>query len=131
MALSTITLFDSGGVARTFVTYLNADGNYSMVTAAATTPPTILLSSHTLSVSSAVLLSTITSGIPAGATHALLSVPPGGGNIYFTEDGTTPVAGSLGVCIPAGATFELTNLSAVRLVADSGTIVVYPSFRRY
>jgi hypothetical protein len=131
MALSTITLNDSGGVARTFVVYLNADGYYSMVGQVATTPPTILASAHTLAVSTAVLLSTITSGIPTGATHALLSVPPGGGDIYFTEDGTTPTAAGMGICIPAGGTFELTNLSAIKLVASTGTVTVYPSFRRY
>ncbi len=131
MALSTISLFDSSGVARTFVVYLNADGNYSMVSAATTTPPTPLASGHTIAVSSAALLSSITGGIPSGATHALFSVPPGGGNIYFTEDGSTPTAGGIGVCIPAGGTFELTNLSAVRLVSDSGTVTCYPAFRRY
>jgi hypothetical protein len=132
MALSTISLFDSSGVARSFMVYLNADGNYSMVTAATTTVPTPLASGHTLAVTgSAALLSSITGGIPSGATHALLSVPPGGANIYFTEDGTVPTAGGLGICIPAGGTFELTNLSTVRLISDAGTVNVYPAFRRY
>ncbi len=135
MALSTVTLLDSAGVTRTFVVQVNAAGFYSMVGAIATAPPTVLASPNVVAVPTTAggkLLSAITAGIPTGATHALLSVPPGGGNIYYTEDGSTsPVAGGPGLFVGAGQETEVTNLASIKMISDSGTISVYASFRKY
>ena len=100
-----------------------------------TNPPTVLSSANTLNVGTGaggVLLSSITGGIPGGATHALISVPAGGGNVYYTEDGSTsPVAGGPGLFVGAGMETEVTNLTNIKLISDAGTIKIYPSFRHY
>jgi hypothetical protein len=108
----------------------------------ATMPPTVLTSLRTITVgTSSVNLSSITGGIPTGATHALLSVPAvgQGGNpnsatgVWFTEDGsTTPVPSTgVGLFIAAGLEDEITNLANVKLIADAAGLLVYPSFRHY
>lgn len=64
------------------------------------------------------------------ATHALLTVDAGGGDIRFREDSTNPTA-AVGLLVTAGSAVELTNLSAVRLVATTGSVNVNITYRRY
>jgi hypothetical protein len=68
--------------------------------------------------------------IPSGATHALLAVDTGGGDLRFREDATNPTA-SVGLLVPAGQAVELTNLANVRVISTTGTTVYNCSFRRY
>ena len=87
--------------------------------------PTILSGNQTASVTTASPLS-----VPAGATHALMTVDTGGGDIRYWEDGTTPTT-SAGLLVPAGGAAELTNLASVKLISTSGTTVVNISYRKY
>jgi hypothetical protein len=68
--------------------------------------------------------------IPAGATHALLVVDTGGGNLRFREDATNPTT-SVGLLVQAGNAVELTNLADVRIISTTGTTNVNISYRRY
>lgn len=105
---------------------------YGLLVPVVTMVPTVLTSGHTLAVgTTAVSLSSITGGIPSGATHALMSVPAGGGNITYTEDGATTPTSTIGILVPAGDVAELTNLANIQLIASAGTIAVYFSFRHY
>ena len=135
MALTTITLLDSNGVARTFVAYTNADGNYSMVGTVTTTPPTELSSGNVLVVgTTAALLSTISGGIPSGATHAIITNLHATATIYYTLDGsTTPVIGAsvLGIPLTSLDVAEVQNLANVKLISDTATTRLYVAFRRY
>ena len=87
--------------------------------------PTIVSGNLTYSVTTS---SPIT--VPSGATHALLTVDIGGGDIRYWEDGSTPTT-SAGLLVPAGGAAELTNLSNVRLISTAGTTAVNISFRKY
>lgn len=68
--------------------------------------------------------------IPSGATHAVMTVDTGGGNIRFREDATNPTA-SVGMLVQAGAAVEFTNLADVRIISTTGTTVVNITYRRY
>lgn len=94
---------------------------------AVTAPPTVLAGNQTLSVGTAadVLLT-----VPVGATHALLTVDTGGGDIRYWEDGSSPSA-TAGLLIPAGAAAELTNLATIKMRSTTGTVVTNVSYRRY
>lgn len=92
---------------------------------ALTAPPTVA-GFENLSVSSTAKLLTV----PDGATHALVTVEKGGGDIRFREDGEDPTA-SVGLLVQAGAAVEFTNLEDIRLIATAGTVKVNISYRRY
>lgn len=68
--------------------------------------------------------------VPSGATHALVCVNPGGGDIRFWEDGTSP-SSTAGLLIQAGETAELTNLSGVKMRSTTGTVTINVAYRRY
>jgi hypothetical protein len=87
--------------------------------------PTVLGGFQNLSVTTAVALT-----VPSGATHALMTVDTGSGNIRFREDGTNPTA-SVGLLVQAGNAVELTNLANVRIISTTGTTVVNISYRKY
>ena len=90
-----------------------------------TMTPTILSGNQTSSITTASSIS-----VPTGATHALMTVDEGGGNIRYWEDGTAPTT-SAGLLVPAGGAAELTNLANVKLISTSGTTVVNISYRKY
>lgn len=92
----------------------------------ATTPPTILTGNQSLTVSTGSSLT-----VPTNATHALMTVDTGAGDIRYWEDGTTPASGAVGLLIPAGGAAELTNLANIRLRASTGSVLVNISYRRY
>lgn len=94
----------------------------------ATAVPTVVAGNQSISVTSTAG-SSLT--VPAGATHAVMTVDTGGGDIRYWEDGTTPASGSVGLLAPAGTAVELTNLAGVRLRASTGTVPVNISYRRY
>lgn len=87
--------------------------------------PTVLSGFQNISVTTAQALT-----VPSGATHALMTVDTGSGNIRFREDGTNPTT-SIGLLVQAGAAVELTNLSNIRIISTSATTVVNVSYRRY
>ena len=68
--------------------------------------------------------------VPSGATHALMTVDTGGGDIRYWEDGSTPTTAS-GLLVPAGGAAELTNLANVKVVSTSGTAPINVSYRKY
>ena len=73
--------------------------------------PTMLSGNLTYSVTTALPIT-----VPGGATHALLTVDIGGGDIRYWEDGSTPTT-SAGLLVPAGGAAELTNLSNVKFIS--------------
>jgi len=88
----------------------------------------------TLSVTTAsTALTAVTGGVPAVSSSVVISVPPGGGDIYYSTDGTTAPTNGTGIYIPAGAVAEITvkPLSNVKLIASAGTIVVTCEFRHF
>lgn len=138
MALSTITLLDSGGVTRTFVVYLNADGNYSMVGAVTTTPPTelggITVVIGTTATLLSALLTTAGSSLNANATHAVLSNLNATANIYYTlHAGGTPVIGASvnGLPLTSLDVAEVQNLADLKLISDTAATRLYVGQRRY
>lgn len=90
-----------------------------------TAVPTVLSGFQTISVTTAQALT-----VPTGATHALMTVDTGSGNIRFREDGTNPTT-SAGLLVQAGAAVEWTNLANIRIISTSGTTVVNVSYRKY
>ena len=89
--------------------------------------PTIVSGNQTLSV---VTGSNTTLTVPSNATHALVTVDTGGGDIRYWEDGSSPSSGT-GLLITAGGAAELTNLSGIRMRSTTGTVAVNVSYRRY
>src|SRR5262245_28359635 len=75
--------------------------------------------------------------IPAGATHALLTISTGGGDLRYRQDGTNPAAtpstnANAGLLVTAGgAVLFAGNLSNVRIVATTGTATVTVEYARY
>jgi hypothetical protein len=102
-------------------------GKHLQVLFAASMIPTVVAGNQTLSVGTG---SDTTLTVPSGATHALITVDSGGGNIRFWEDGTSPSTTN-GLLISAGSAAELTNLSNIKMRATTGTVAVNISYRRY
>jgi hypothetical protein len=80
---------------------------------------------YALSVSTVVGLA-----VPSTATHALISVDTGAGNIRWKNDGGTATASS-GHLLQAGDAMEADNLSAMSLCATTGTVVLQISYHKY
>jgi hypothetical protein len=104
-----------------------AAGVHAQVVALLTMIPTILTGNQTLSVATG---ADTTLTVPTGATHALMTVDTGGGDIRYWEDGSSPSA-SAGLLVPAGGAAELTNLGNVKLRATTGTVAINVSYRKY
>jgi len=104
-----------------------ASNIFAQVVAVLTTPPTVLAGNQTLSV---VTGSDSTLTVPTGATHALMTVDTGGGDIRYWEDGSSPST-TAGLLVPAGGAAELTNLANVKMRATTGTAAVNVSYRKY
>jgi hypothetical protein len=68
--------------------------------------------------------------VPSGATHALVSVDTGGGNLRWKNDGGTATTSS-GHLLQAGDAMEVDNLSSVSIVSTTGTTVVQVSYHKY
>lgn len=94
---------------------------------AVTAIPTVLTGQQTLSVATGADTSLT---VPTNATHALLTVDKGGGDIRYWENGTSPST-TVGLLIQAGDAAELTNLSGIRMRSTTGTVAVNVSYRRY
>lgn len=75
--------------------------------------------------------------IPAGATHALVSVESGGGDLRYRQDGTNPAAtastnANCGPRVAAGFAVALAgNLSNVRVIAVTGTATICVEYTRF
>lgn len=69
--------------------------------------------------------------VPPGATHALVTVDAGGGDIRYWEDGTVPADIDEGLFLPGGAIAELQNLDDIAMRATTGTVRVNVSYRAY
>lgn len=57
---------------------------------------------------------------PSGATHALVSVDPGGGDIRWRPDATAPTSAN-GHRVQAGDAFEIDNLGASFAMIGAGS----------
>jgi hypothetical protein len=68
--------------------------------------------------------------VPSGATHALISVDTGAGNIRWKNDGGTSTTTS-GHLLQAGDAAELDNISSLSLAATTGTVVIQVSYQKY
>jgi hypothetical protein len=95
--------------------------------AVASKVPTVLTGNQTLSVGTG---SDTNLTVPSGATHALMTVDTGGGNIRFWEDGSSPSA-TAGLLVEAGNAVEFTNLANLKMRATTGTVAVKVSYRKY
>jgi hypothetical protein len=80
---------------------------------------------YALSVSTVVGLT-----VPSTATHALISVNTGAGDIRWKRDGGTATTSS-GHLLQAGDAMEIDNLSALSLCATTGTVVIQVSYHKY
>jgi hypothetical protein len=99
--------------------------------AATVTEPALLVSLGycQLSVTTAVLVSTCSGGIPAGATFAWIT--PETAAIRWRDDGTAPSA-TVGNPVSAGQQLVYGGLLAsLQVVAQSGTATVNVAFYRY
>ncbi len=82
-----------------------------------------------LSVTTAVLVSTCSGGIPAGATFA--SITPETGSLRFRDDGTAPSA-TVGYPLTTGQQLMYSGLlPSLQIVSQSGTAIVNLWFYRY
>lgn len=90
-----------------------------------TAVPTVLAGFQNISVTTAQSLT-----VPTGATHALVTVDTGGGNLRFREDATSPTT-SVGLLVQAGSAAEWTNLANIRIISTSGSTVINVSYRKY
>lgn len=111
------------------------DGNLYMVSGVATEPPTELASANVLVVgTTAAALSTISGGIPSGATHAILANLHATNTIYYTlHSAATPVATSgseVGIPLTSLDVTEVQNLSSVKVIATAATTRMYVAFRK-
>ncbi len=68
--------------------------------------------------------------VPSGATHALIGVNTGGGDVRFWEDGSSP-SSTAGLLIQAGETAEVTNIANIKLRSTTGTVTIQVAYRRY
>jgi hypothetical protein len=99
--------------------------------AATITEPALLvpLGYCQLSVTTAVLVSTCSGGIPAGATFAYIT--PETAAIRWRDDGTAPTT-TVGNPVAVGQQLTYGGLlSALQVVAQAGTATVNVSFYRY
>lgn len=81
-------------------------------------------------ITSAQLLPNMSVHSAGGATHALVAVDTGGGNIRFREDGTNPTA-SVGMLVQAGFAVEFMKLTNIKIISTSATTSINISYRRY
>jgi hypothetical protein len=68
--------------------------------------------------------------VPSTATHALISVDTGAGNIRWKNDGGTATTTS-GHLLQAGDAMEIDNISALSLASTTGTVVIQVSYSKY
>jgi hypothetical protein len=125
MAKTTVTLRDATGGARTMAAE-QLPGATHLIQHVATALRTIIGYGF-----AAVTTVVGLPNIPAGATHAYLTVETGGGDLRWRSDGGTPIATptlatNSGLRAPAGSAVEiaLVDLTQVKLVAVSGTATV-------
>lgn len=75
--------------------------------------------------------------IPAGSTHALISVEPGGGDLRYRKDSTNPAAtastnANAGPRVAAGYAVIISGfLSALRIVSTAGTATICVEYMRF
>lgn len=76
----------------------------------------------------AALISTVSGGIPSGATYAVITVEGTGPDTRWRDDGVAPTA-TVGMPLFAGQTWTFSgDLSTVQFVAVSGTPSINISF---
>jgi hypothetical protein len=126
------TFKDATGVTRTARADEFGNGQLLPSVGAITAVPDILGYGYA-SVTTAVALPNITSG----ATHALMTVSSGGGDIRYRQDATSPAAtpttnANAGLLVQAGGAVVFAgNLSDVRIISSTGTTVVTVEYVRY
>lgn len=98
---------------------------------AATGEPTVVgFENGIYSTSSAGYLPNMTTHWQNGATHALMTVDIGGGNIRFREDNVSPTS-SIGLLIQAGFASEFIKLQNVKVIANTATTTINITYRKY
>jgi len=92
--------------------------------------PVVVLGYCQLSVTTAVLISTCSGGIPGGAQVAYIT--PETAAIRWRDDGTAPTT-TVGYPVPTGGTQLIYrgNLATLQVIAQSGTATVNIAFYRY
>ena len=68
--------------------------------------------------------------VPSGATHALLTVDSGGGNIRYWPNGQSPTSAT-GLFVAAGGATEVTNLANVKMRASAAGTLVNVAYYHY
>lgn len=111
----------------------DGDNTNGLVVAVAITPkvPTVLgFEKRTISTSAIGITAT---SIPAGATHALVTLE--GGDCRFREDASAvSVTGTDGLLMTDGQPYELMNLSALRFIRasyETADVTLQISYRKY
>jgi len=68
--------------------------------------------------------------VPSGATHALITVDTGSGNIRYWPNGQSP-SSTVGLLVQAGGAVEVTSLANVKMRSTAGTTVVNVAYYHY
>lgn len=75
--------------------------------------------------------------IPAGATHAFVTIESGGGSLRWRSDGASPTAtpstnANAGLAAPAGSAVEiaLADLTQVKVVSTTGTATIVVEYAK-
>lgn len=127
MADNDLTVVAADGTTKTLRSKDVGAGVQVQVVEVATMIPTPVVGSETIAVGTAV---DAVLTVPVGATHALLTVDTGGGDVRYWEDGTSP-SSAAGLLIPAGGVAELTNLANVKMRSTVGNVNVNVAYRKY
>lgn len=91
--------------------------------------PQVTLGYCRLSVTTAVLISTCSGGIPAEATFAYISTETAA--IRWRDDGTAPTT-AIGNPLATGTVLTfMSNLATLQIIAQTGTATVNVAFYRY
>jgi hypothetical protein len=92
------------------------------------TPAVVAGAQYSLDVTTSAV---VTLSVPAGATHALVTVEDN--DVRFTEDGSSPTTGAagLGLWLPSGFIGELVLPNPLKFIAISATAELNVTYRRY
>jgi hypothetical protein len=123
-----LTLRDGNGQPFTLRTKdLSGAGLHAYFSMVVTAIPTPVGTAQTVALSTTVDTTLV---VPAGGTHAQLTVDSGAGDMRYWENGTSPSA-TAGWDVPSGNAAELTNLANVKMRSTSGAPNVQYACRRY
>ena len=132
MAKGTLPVRGSDGAAHSLVAEVLGGGKHQILHVATAIPTVISHQTLTVGTTSGSLASFCSgAALPSNATHALFRVFPGGGDVYWIDDGSDNPSATNGFPAEAGDWGEWVNLAGVELVASVASTLVAVSFRRY